>query len=136
MILTQEQEMIRDSVRAFAQEQIAPFAAEWDKHSTFPRAALQGLAELGVLGMVVPEEWNGAGLDYLSLVLAIEEIAAAISPLIEARVREVEAFSAALVREFGAPDAPVIVIHKTRDVKRVYELATGVLLADVKVRYA
>ena len=77
MILTQEQEMIRDAVRAFAQEQIAPFAAEWDKHSTFPRAALQGLAELGVLGMVVPEEWNGAGLDYLSLVLAIEEIAAA-----------------------------------------------------------
>jgi len=77
MILSQEQEMIRDAVRAYAQEQIAPHAAEWDKHSTFPRAALQGLAELGVLGMVVPEEWNGAGLDYLSLVLAIEEIAAA-----------------------------------------------------------
>jgi butyryl-CoA dehydrogenase len=77
MILTQEQEMIRDAVRAFAQEQIAPHAALWDKHSTFPRQALKGLAELGVLGMVVPEEWNGAGLDYLSLVLAIEEIAAA-----------------------------------------------------------
>ena len=77
MILTQEQEMIRDAVRSFAQEQIAPHAAEWDKHATFPRQALKGLAELGVLGMVVPEEWNGAGLDYLSLVLAIEEIAAA-----------------------------------------------------------
>jgi butyryl-CoA dehydrogenase len=77
MILTQEHEMIRDSVRAFAQEQIAPHAAEWDKHCTFPRQALQGLAELGVLGMVVPEEWDGAGLDYVSLVLAIEEIAAA-----------------------------------------------------------
>ncbi|HET6721016.1 MAG TPA: acyl-CoA dehydrogenase [Rhodocyclaceae bacterium] len=77
MILNQEQEMIRDAVRAYAQEQIAPHAAEWDKNCTFPRAALMGLAELGVLGMVVPEEWNGAGLDYLSLVLAIEEIAAA-----------------------------------------------------------
>ncbi len=77
MILTQEQEMIRDSVRAFAQEQIAPFAAEWDKHSTFPRKALQGLAELGVLGMVVPEEWDGTGLGYVELGLAIEEIAAA-----------------------------------------------------------
>ena len=77
MILNQEQEMIRDAVRAYAQEQIAPHAAQWDKDSTFPRAALMGLAELGVLGMVVPEEWNGAGLDYLSLVLAIEEIAAA-----------------------------------------------------------
>lgn len=77
MILTQEQEMIRDSVRAFAQEQIAPFAADWDKHSTFPRKALQGLAELGVLGMVVPEEWDGTGLGYIELGLAIEEIAAA-----------------------------------------------------------
>ena len=77
MILTQEQEMIRDSIRAYAQEQIAPFAAAWDKNHTFPRAALNGLAELGVLGMVVPEEWDGAGLGYLELGLAIEEIAAA-----------------------------------------------------------
>ncbi|MBS1160508.1 MAG: fadfX [Proteobacteria bacterium] len=77
MILTQEQEMIRDAIRAFAQEQIAPFAADWDKNHTFPRQALRGLAELGVLGMVVPEEWDGAGLGYLELGLAIEEIAAA-----------------------------------------------------------
>jgi alkylation response protein AidB-like acyl-CoA dehydrogenase len=77
MILTQEQEMIRDAVRAFAQEQIAPHAADWDRDHTFPMDALKGLGELGVLGTVVPEEWNGAGLDYLSLVLAIEEIAAA-----------------------------------------------------------
>ena len=77
MILTQEQEMIRDSVRAFAQEQIAPYAAEWDRNSTFPRAALQGLAELGVLGLVVPEQWDGAGLGYVELGVALEEIAAA-----------------------------------------------------------
>jgi butyryl-CoA dehydrogenase len=76
MILTQEQEMIRDSLRDFAQERLAPFAAEWDRHHTFPADALRELGELGALGMVVPEQWGGAGMDYMSLVLVIEEIAA------------------------------------------------------------
>ena len=76
MLLTQEQEMIRDSMRTFAQERIAPFAAEWDKNHTFPAEALKELAELGAMGMVVPEEWDGAGMDYMSLVLTLEEIAA------------------------------------------------------------
>ncbi|HRA81237.1 MAG TPA: acyl-CoA dehydrogenase family protein, partial [Thauera sp.] len=57
MILTDEQELIRDSMRAFAQERLAPFAAEWDRNHTFPREALNELAALGALGMVVPEEW-------------------------------------------------------------------------------
>ena len=76
MLLTQEQEMIRDTMRAFAQERLAPFAAEWDKNHTFPAQALKELGELGALGMVVPEEWDGAGMDYMSLVLTLEEIAA------------------------------------------------------------
>ena len=76
MILTQEQEMIRDTMRAFAQERLAPFAAEWDKTHAFPADALKELGELGALGMVVPEEWDGAGMDYMSLVLTLEEIAA------------------------------------------------------------
>ena len=76
MILTQEQEMIRDSMRAFAQERLAPFAAEWDKHHTFPAEALKELGALGAMGMCVPEEWDGAGMDYMSLVLTLEEIAA------------------------------------------------------------
>jgi alkylation response protein AidB-like acyl-CoA dehydrogenase len=76
MLLTQEQELIRDSVRAFAQEQLAPFAAEWDRHSTFPRAALKALADLGLYGMTVPEQWDGAGSDFVSLALALEEVAA------------------------------------------------------------
>ncbi|MFO1372020.1 MAG: acyl-CoA dehydrogenase [Candidatus Competibacteraceae bacterium] len=75
MILTPEQEMIRDTMRQFASERLAPFAAEWDRKAIFPRQALMELAELGALGMVVPERWGGAGLDYVSLVLAIEEIA-------------------------------------------------------------
>ena len=76
MILTDEQEMIRDTMRTFAQERLAPFAADWDRNHTFPREALNELAELGAMGMVVPEEWGGAGMDYMSLVLALEEIAA------------------------------------------------------------
>ena len=76
MILTQEQEIIRDSMRAFAQERLAPFAAEWDRNHTFPAEALKELGELGAMGMCVPEEWGGAGMDYMSLVLTLEEIAA------------------------------------------------------------
>ena len=75
MILTPEQEQIRDTLRTFAREQLAPNAAEWDKNSTFPREALRQLGELGVCGMVVPDEWGGSGLDYVSLALAMEEIA-------------------------------------------------------------
>ena len=76
MLLTQEQEMIRDTMRAFAQERIAPFAADWDRNHTFPAQVLKELGELGALGMVVPEEYDGAGMDYMSLVLTLEEIAA------------------------------------------------------------
>ncbi|MCX9157296.1 acyl-CoA dehydrogenase family protein [Niveibacterium sp. 24ML] len=77
MLLNQDQEMIRDAVRAYAQDCIAPHAATWDREHRFPREALTGLAGLGVLGIVVPEAFGGAGLDYVSLALAIEEVAAA-----------------------------------------------------------
>ena len=76
MILTQEQEMVRDAMRAFAQEQLAPRAAEWNRKCEFPRQALRELGKLGACGMVVPEQWGGAGMDYVSLALALEEIAA------------------------------------------------------------
>ncbi len=76
MLLTQDQEMIRDAVRAFAQQELWPHAAAWDKAHTFPEAAHQGLAQLGAYGICVPEEYGGAGLDYLTLALVLEEIAA------------------------------------------------------------
>lgn len=76
MILSEEQEMIRDMARAFAQEQLAPHAAEWDRTATFPDAAIRQMGELGLLGMVVPEEWDGAGADHVAYALAIEEVAA------------------------------------------------------------
>ncbi|MDP2770434.1 MAG: acyl-CoA dehydrogenase family protein, partial [Giesbergeria sp.] len=76
MLLTQDQEMIREAVRDFAQEQIAPHAARWDKEHHFPKDVHQGLAALGAYGICVPEEFGGAQLDYLSLALVLEEIAA------------------------------------------------------------
>jgi len=76
MRLSEEQSLIRDTLRAFAQERLAPNAARWDRDHHFPRAELSALGELGALGIVVPERWGGAGLDYVSLAVALEEIAA------------------------------------------------------------
>ena len=76
MILNQEQEQIREAVRSFAQEQLWPNAARWDKEHTFPVEAHKGLAALGAYGICVPEEFGGANLDYLTLALVIEVIAA------------------------------------------------------------
>jgi len=76
MLLTSEQQLVRDTMRAFAQEQLAPNAARWDRDAHFPREELRALGELGALGMVVPERWAGAAMDYVSLAIALEEIAA------------------------------------------------------------
>lgn len=76
MILSEDQVLIRDTARQFATEQLAPNAAEWDRTHTYPREALAQMAELGFLGMVVPEEWDGVGADAVSYALALEEIAA------------------------------------------------------------
>jgi butyryl-CoA dehydrogenase len=76
MLLTEEQEMIREVVGKFSRERLAPFAGAWDRESVFPREALQEMAELGLFGMIVPAEWGGSGSDYVSFALALEEIAA------------------------------------------------------------
>lgn len=76
MLLTQDQQMIRDAVRDFAQAELWPNAAAWDRERHFPKEAHQGLAALGAYGICVPEEFGGANLDYLTLALVLEEIAA------------------------------------------------------------
>ena len=76
MLLGEDHLAIQDAVRAFVQDHIAPQAARWDRESHFPKEELQGLAALGCYGVAVPTEWGGAGLDYLSLALILEEIAA------------------------------------------------------------
>ncbi len=76
MLLTPDQIMIRDAVRDFAQQELWPNAAKWDKEEIFPHEVHKGLAALGAYGICVPEELGGAGLDYLTLALVLEEIAA------------------------------------------------------------
>ena len=76
MILTEQQSMVRDTARHFAAERLAPFAAEWDRRHEYPRDAIAEMGRLGFLGMLVPEEWDGAATDHVSYALALEEIAA------------------------------------------------------------
>ena len=75
-MLTPEQAGIRDTARAFAAERLKPFAADWDRDAHFPREALTEMGKLGFLGMMVPEEYGGAGADHVAYALALEEIAA------------------------------------------------------------
>jgi alkylation response protein AidB-like acyl-CoA dehydrogenase len=77
MLLSDDHLAVQEAVRAFAQAEIAPHAAAWDKSHQFPKAALRGLADLGCYGVAVPTEWGGAGLDYLALAVILEEVAAA-----------------------------------------------------------
>ena len=76
MILNNDQEQVRDAVRAFAQAELWPHAARWDKEHYFPKEAHKGLAALGAYGICVPEESGGANLDYVTLALVLEEVAA------------------------------------------------------------
>ena len=76
MILNQDQQLIREAVRSFAAQELWPHAARWDKEHYFPKEVHKGLAELGAYGICVPEEFGGANLDYLTLAVVIEEIAA------------------------------------------------------------
>src|SRR5262245_5650242 len=76
MLLNEEQTLIRDAARAFAQEQVAPHARAWELAGEIPRPLLAEMGPLGFMGMCVPPEW-GAGADMVSYVIALEEIAAA-----------------------------------------------------------
>ena len=76
MILGEEHELIRETARAFAQESLAPHSAQWEAAGRFPRAVIGEMGRLGLMGMTVPEEWDGAGADYVAYALALMEIAA------------------------------------------------------------
>ncbi|GAA0600058.1 acyl-CoA dehydrogenase family protein [Caenispirillum bisanense] len=76
MILTEDQKMIQETAASFARDRLKPFAEQWSREHRFPKEAIAEMGELGFMGMTVPEEWGGAATDYISYVLALEEIAA------------------------------------------------------------
>ncbi|RLA25018.1 MAG: acyl-CoA dehydrogenase, partial [Gammaproteobacteria bacterium] len=75
--LTEEQEMIRDAAREFAQKEIAPIAAEFDASGEFPLQSIKMAGELGFMGIEIPEEFGGSALDTISYAIVVEEISAA-----------------------------------------------------------
>lgn len=75
MIFSEEQRMVRDMARSFARERVRPNAAAWEKDGIIPRDMLDEMGQLGLLGMTVPAEWDGAETDYVSYALALMEIA-------------------------------------------------------------
>ena len=76
LFLSEEQGMIRDMARDFAARELAPHAAEWDRNGGFPDDMYRRMGALGLMGMLVPEEWGGAGVDYGTYALVVEELAA------------------------------------------------------------
>jgi len=76
MLPNEEQRLLGEAARQFAQKRLAPFAAEWDREHRFPEAAIAEMGALGFLGMLVPEQWGGSDTGYLAYAMALEEIAA------------------------------------------------------------
>jgi alkylation response protein AidB-like acyl-CoA dehydrogenase len=98
--LTEDQELLREQVRRFAEERIAPGEAERDREHRFPAEVLAELAELGLLGMLVPEEHGGAGLDPLTYAIAIEELSR-ISPAVGVTVSVTSSVCSWPIARFG-----------------------------------
>src|SRR5580693_7663865 len=73
--LNDHQKLIRDTVRQFMEAEVRPFVKEMEKAEKFPAEAIKKLGEMGCCGMLTPEEWGGPGLDTISYVLMLEEVA-------------------------------------------------------------
>ena len=97
-----EHDEIREAVRRYAREQLAPNAARWDREKEFPREALKGLAAMGLYGIAIPEEWGGAGLDYTAMAIACEEISA--GDCATATIVMVNNLAAGIIHGYGSDD--------------------------------
>ena len=76
MLPAEEDILIRDMARQFAQERLKPFAADWDREHRFPVEVIAEMGQLGFMGMLVPQQWGGAETGHLAYAMALEEIAA------------------------------------------------------------
>jgi alkylation response protein AidB-like acyl-CoA dehydrogenase len=75
-VLTEDQEHLRRELREFASREIAPYVRSWDESGDFPQAVIKKLGAMGLLGVIIPQEYGGAGLGYVDYVLSIEELSA------------------------------------------------------------
>ncbi len=112
-----EHDEVRQAVRRYAREQLAPNAARWDRDKEFPREALKGLAAMGLYGIAIAENLGGAGLDYTAMAIACEEIAA--GDCATATIVAVNNLVAGIVNGYGSA------VHKE---KYLRPLARGELL--------
>jgi len=100
---TEDHTLLRDTVRAFCEEKVRPFAREWDRDESFPRELVAELGELGVMGVTVPEALGGAGMDYQALALVVEEIARQDGSL-ALTVASHNGLGTSHIRFFGGPE--------------------------------
>ncbi|HYL86737.1 MAG TPA: acyl-CoA dehydrogenase family protein [Candidatus Angelobacter sp.] len=113
--LNDHQTLIRDTVRQFMEAEVRPFVKEWEREEKFPAEAISKLGELGCCGMLTPEEWGGPGLDTVSYVLMLEEVA-----------RVFTAMSTALGVTNSAVQAPLLLFgNEAQKKKYLRRMATG-----------
>jgi butyryl-CoA dehydrogenase len=102
MRLSDEQRLLQETARAFARNELAPYAAEWDREARFPQEALAELGRLGFMGMLVPPEYGGGGADHIGYALAIEEIAAGDGAT--STIVSVNSLCCAVVQQYGSEE--------------------------------
>jgi alkylation response protein AidB-like acyl-CoA dehydrogenase len=113
--LNDHQKLIRDTVRQFMETEVRPFVKEWEKQEKFPAEAIQKLGEMGCCGMLTPEEWGGPGLDTVSYVLMLEEVACVFT-----------AMSTAIGVTNSAVQAPLLLFGNDAQKKKyLRRMATG-----------
>jgi butyryl-CoA dehydrogenase len=113
--LSDHQKLIRDTVRQFMETEVRPFVKEWEKQEKFPAEAIQKLGDIGCCGMLTPEEWGGPGLDTVSYVLMLEEVA-----------RVFTAMSTAISVTNSAVQAPLLMFGNDAQKKKyMRRMATG-----------
>jgi len=113
--LNDHQRLIRDTVRQFMETEVRPFVKDWEKQEKFPAEAIQKLGEMGCCGMLIPEEWGGPGLDTVSYVLMLEEVA-----------RVHTAMSTAIGVTNSAVQAPLVMFgNEAQKRKYLRRMATG-----------
>ncbi len=108
--LSEEHEMLRSTCRAFADKELSPNAGLWDREHKYPAEAVKSMADMGLMGVFIPEEYGGTGLDYLAYAIAMEEISrgcASTGVIMSVN----NSLYAAPVEKYGSPEQKVQCIN-------------------------